>query len=107
MIMLDLGPSMQYYTAVLRTAGVSPTVRHRTATFESVRSLVARGIGWTLLVQRPAIDLSYEALPVATLQIRDDIEELDVVLAVPRDTRQTNRTRAFTDFCLQASASPA
>ncbi|MGC9538863.1 LysR substrate-binding domain-containing protein [Streptomyces sp. UG1] len=105
MIMLDMGPSEQYYTTMLRSVGITPAVRHRTASFESVRSLVARGIGWSLLIQRPAIDLSYEALPLATAEIRDDIEEVDVVLAVPAGMRLTRRTRAFVDFCLDACRS--
>ncbi|MGH3367291.1 MAG: LysR family transcriptional regulator [Nocardioidaceae bacterium] len=105
LVMIDMPPSEQHLTEMLTNAGVTPHIRHRTTSFESVRSLVARGAGYGLLIQRPALASSYEALPLATLEIRDDIAEVPVLLATPAAGRLTRRAQAFVEFCTDAFAS--
>ncbi|MEU6176119.1 LysR family transcriptional regulator [Streptantibioticus parmotrematis] len=99
MIMLDVPPSMRYFTEVLADAGVSPRVRHRTRSFEMVRSLVARGFGYSLLIQRPALDYSYEGREVTVRPISDEVVPLPVVLARPAGSLPTRRAAAFAAFC--------
>ncbi|MFF2780715.1 LysR substrate-binding domain-containing protein [Streptomyces sp. NPDC058052] len=99
MIALDVPPSLRYFSEVLGSAGVSPRIRHRTESFETVRSLVARGVGYSLLIQRPVADVSYEGRGLVTRGIRDGIRPLDVVLARPAGVRLTRRAAAFTAFC--------
>ncbi|KAA6216236.1 LysR family transcriptional regulator [Streptomyces filamentosus] len=103
MIALDVPPSLRYFNEVLSSAGVSPRIRHRTESFEMVRSLVARGVGYSLLIQRPIADVSYEGRGVVIRRIKDDILPLDVVLARPAGVRLTRRADAFSAFC-RASA---
>jgi DNA-binding transcriptional LysR family regulator len=99
MVMLDLPPSMRYFSAVLAGAGVEPVIRHRTSSFEMVRSLVARGVGFSLLIQRPAAEVSYEGRPLVTRPIADDLDPLPVVLAWPSDAVPTRRAAAFAEHC--------
>jgi len=99
MISLDLPPNPSYFSGLLAGAGVVPAVRHRTASFETVRSLVARGVGYSLLVQRPAADVSYEGRRVAVRRIRDAVVPLPVVLALPSGARPTRRAAAFAAHC--------
>jgi DNA-binding transcriptional LysR family regulator len=99
MVMLDLPPSMRYFSAVLAGAGVEPVIRHRTSSFEMVRSLVARGVGFSLLIQRPAAEVSYEGRPLVTIPIADDLDPLPVVLAWPADAVPTRRAAAFAEHC--------
>lgn len=44
----------------LAAAGIEPEVFQRTDNFELIRSLVARGLGYSIVVQRPEADVSYE-----------------------------------------------
>ena len=41
---------------LFRAEGIEPHIAERTSSFEFLRSLVARGFGYSLLIQRPAGD---------------------------------------------------
>lgn len=99
MVMLDIAPSLGYFSQVLAKAGVTPVIRHRTVSFEMVRSLVARGVGYSLLIQHPAIDVSYEGRALVTRPIKDRLAPTSVVLARPDGTRLTRRASVFAEFC--------
>ncbi|WP_028923277.1 LysR family transcriptional regulator [Pseudonocardia acaciae] len=98
-IMIDYPPNEEWFTQLFVRAGITPDVSHRAVDFESVRALVARGIGWSVLAQRPSIEVSYENLPLVMLEIRDEVPDVGVVLATPESARLTQRARAFIDFC--------
>ncbi len=69
MILLDVPPSREHTEALFEAAGLNPWIRYRTADFEVTRSMVARGLGYAVLVQRPAADVSYEGLALAVRSI--------------------------------------
>ncbi|TDD71262.1 LysR family transcriptional regulator [Jiangella aurantiaca] len=95
MVLLDLPHSGDYLAHLVESAGVTPQVRHRTAGFETVRALVANGLGWSVLNQRPASSMTYDGKKVVELEIRDQLEPLEVVLAWMRGVRLTRRAQAF------------
>lgn len=99
MIALDVDPSLSYFTAVLRAAGVVPKVRHVTSGFEVVRSLIGRGLGYSLLIQTPKVEYSYEGRHVATVPILDPVAPLPVVLAQAEGTQLTRRAQAVAAYC--------
>src|SRR5262249_29904961 len=99
MIMMDFPPSMQYFSEILADAGVNPIIRHRTKSFELTRSLVARGFGYSLLIQRPVTDVTYEGRGLKVRSIADDVAPLPVVLAWHAATRLSPRATAFATFC--------
>jgi DNA-binding transcriptional LysR family regulator len=78
---------------------VVPRVRHRSVNFEMVRSLVARGQGFSLLIQQPVVDVSYEGRPLVTRPVADHVTPTAVVLAWPSTAPPTRRARAFADHC--------
>lgn len=99
MIMIDVPPSMQYFSQVLADAGVVPVIRHRAKSFELTRSLVARGLGYSLLIQHPVVNLTYEGRRLALRPIADGMAPLPVVLAWRSTTQFTPRAAAFVKFC--------
>lgn len=108
MIMLDYPPSRHYFTQLLDSLDVSPVIRHTTSSFETVRSLVARGLGYSLLIQQPASGFSYEGLPVAVCAVQEDVPEMPVLLAWPERAKLTRRAQAFAEFCRRRlAAGPA
>lgn len=108
MILLDLPHSREYFLGMLQSVGVEPEIRHRTEDYETVRALVAQGLGFSILNQRPAHDLTYGGGTVATLPIRDDVQALSVVIASLRTSRPTARARAVADVVRAVlSESPA
>ena len=99
MIMLDMPPSATMFREVLAAGGVEPQVRFTTTNFESVRSLVASGAGYSLLLQRPSPNSTYAGPPLAYREIAEDVRHVDVVLAHARDAHLTRRVHVFADFC--------
>lgn len=106
MIMLDMPPSAEMFREVLAAGGVEPSVRFSTTNFESVRSLVASGAGYSLLLQRPSPQATYAGPALVYREIVEDVRTVDVVLAHARDARLTRRAQAFADFCLATFAGP-
>jgi DNA-binding transcriptional LysR family regulator len=99
MVMLDMPPSATMFREVLASGGVEPNVRFSSASFESVRSLVASGAGYSLLLQRPSPDATYAGPPLVHREIADEVRTVDVVLAHAGNARLTRRAQAFADFC--------
>lgn len=98
MIMVDLPPSGDFYRSTFDGLGITPRIRHQTGSVEGVRSLVARGAGWSILLQQATNRISYEGLPYVSLPIIEDIPSIVVVLiALPG--RLTRRAQAFRDYC--------
>lgn len=102
LIMFDV-PSARNAAQMLERAGITPNVRHFTSNIEVVRGLVARGVGYSILVQRWPIDLSYEGRPLVSLDIVG-APERTVVLAWVQGARQTRRSAALVAFCRKAFA---
>lgn len=98
LIMLDLPPSGRHTLDLLQRSGLNPTVAHRTPNFELVRSLVARGLGYSLLVQKPRIETSYEGLPLVAKSISPQFARESVVIVWPRSLRLTDRARALVAY---------
>lgn len=104
LILLDLPPSGRHTLDLLGAAGITPTIRHRTQNFELVRSLVARGLGYSLLIQKPRITHSYEGLSLVTRPLQPRLSREAVVCIWPAATRLTNRARALVDYAREISA---
>ncbi len=98
MVMPDMPPSEDLFREILGSAGVQPRVAMTTTTAESVRSLVACGVGYSMELHRPG-PTTYAGLPLAYLEIADDVRGVDIVLAHARSARLTRRAYAFADFC--------
>jgi DNA-binding transcriptional LysR family regulator len=94
MVLLDLPDSRDYFESMLTDAGVKPLVRYRSANYETVRALVARGHGFSILNQLPAHGQTYDGGKVSAVPIRDDVPGLPVVLARQQNVRATARARA-------------
>ncbi|MQA34430.1 LysR family transcriptional regulator [Modestobacter roseus] len=98
LILLDLPPAAQHTLRVFEQAGVTPRVAQRTTDFELTRSLVARGLGYSVLVQRPAVDRSYEGLPLTALEIDPPVAGVGVQMVWPSGVRLTDRAQALAGF---------
>ncbi|WP_437880404.1 LysR family transcriptional regulator [Pseudomonas sp. LRF_L74] len=98
LIMLDLPPSGRHALDMLHGAGVRPKVRHRTRNFELVRSMVARGLGYSLLIQKPRIDHSYEGLPLVVKRIEPNEFKETVVMVWPDHIQLNARVQALIEF---------
>ena len=63
-----------------------------------MRTLVGRGLGYGILVQRPANPASYEGYPVVMKEIEPPVAPVGIEVIWPAATPPTARTRALIDF---------
>jgi DNA-binding transcriptional LysR family regulator len=94
MVLLDLPHSREYFQQMLTSAGVTPLIRYRSGSYETVRGLVARGHGYSILNQRPVQDVTYGGGHVLPRPIADDLPPLSIVIARLSTVRPTARSRA-------------
>lgn len=78
LILLDAPPSSQHTLSLFAARGLHPRIRHRTASYEAVRTLVGRGLGYGILVQRPANHSSYEGYPVVMKEIVPAVQPVGI-----------------------------
>jgi DNA-binding transcriptional LysR family regulator len=94
MVLLDLPHSREYFQQMLASAGVTPLIRYRSASYETVRGMVARGHGYSILNQRPVDDVTYGGARVLPRPIADELPPLSIVTARLSTVRPTARARA-------------
>ncbi|MCG7205078.1 LysR substrate-binding domain-containing protein [Streptomyces arenae] len=104
LVLLDLPHSRDYFSSLVAATGTAPDVRYRTNSYETVRSLVARGVGYSVLNQRPATAQTYGGGEIATLELRDDSPPLEVKLASVEGMTMTARARAVMELLREIAA---
>ncbi len=65
-----------------------------------VRALVARSLGYSLLIQRPVGDVSYEGLPLVCRPVRHPKHIQTIVAATLHGSRPTRRSTAFIELAV-------
>ncbi|MDO5744345.1 MAG: LysR substrate-binding domain-containing protein [Micrococcaceae bacterium] len=93
-VLLDLPYTRELMLSILADAGVEPNVRFQSGSYETVRTFVANGHGYSILHQRPQHDFTYDGGRVASVAIKGKVPELQMVIARLRTQRPTARTRA-------------
>ncbi len=99
MVLLDLPHSREYFQRIFTSAGVTPTVRYRSASVETCRALVGRGLAYTVLNLQSKSSVSLDGHPVTAVPIHDDAPALSVVLLTAANTRPTRRAQAIAQLC--------
>ncbi len=98
-ILLDLPHSREYYLNLFKACGVAPMIRHRASGYETVRSFVSRGHGYSVLNQRLPQDATYAGRSVVRLPIAEDLPQIEVLLVHIAGARLTLKARAFAEVC--------
>ncbi|MGC3020054.1 MULTISPECIES: LysR family transcriptional regulator [unclassified Brevibacterium] len=98
MILLDSPPSSQHTLGMFHDRGLAPRIRHRTTSYEVVRTLVGRGLGYGVLVQRLTNTASYEGYPLVVKEIKPAVEPVGVEVIWPSDHASPKRAQALVEF---------
>lgn len=104
MVVLDVPPSRRYFTALFDKAGLKPRIRFHSPSIETVRGMVGNGAGYSLLVTRPAGDLTYDGRRIVCLPLADPLEPSRIVLARPSGARPTRLLECFGAHCKERFA---
>lgn len=106
LILFSLPPSAAFLMGLFTARGLAPAVKHRTSSHELVRGLVGRGLGYALLVTRPAHDLTHEGREVVAVRIAGDVPDARFALARLRGARLTRQAAAFARLSRERLAAP-
>jgi len=107
MILLDMLPSSRYFTTLFIHLGFEPNIRYRSPSFETVRSMVGNGFGYSVLVTRPAGDITYDGKRIVAIPVIDDVPQGRIVLARMAGTRPTRFAQSFATVCKNHFAAAA
>ncbi|WP_152354679.1 LysR substrate-binding domain-containing protein [Brachybacterium subflavum] len=95
MILLDTPPSADYFRSLFTRVGTEPNVAFRTSSYDTVRGLVAHGVGYSILTQRAPHPVAADGAPYAALDLTDEFPALEVAAIVPAGRRLSRRVRTF------------
>ena len=104
-VMLDGPGSRSYFEELLAEGGIAPPISYVSTSMEAVRSAVAAGFGFTLLVMQPPSTVTYDRREIRTLRIENDIRPLRIVLASRDGALRGRITRRFADHAISYFAS--
>lgn len=101
LILLDAPLSREYFLSLFEAAGLKPQIGMRTSSFELVRSMVANGAGYALLVTKPANMMSYDGKELITKQITDDVETIGISIVRRSGADLSDMTKSVENYCQQ------
>jgi len=97
-IMLDSPPSSTHALSIFDARGVTPRIRHRTGNPDVVRTLVGRGLGYGMLVQRHMDPGAVRGFPLVMKDIEPAVPPLSIDVVWPAEYEPTPRTQAVIAF---------
>lgn len=103
-ILHDVPPTIERVTGMIRATGVEPRLRWPSTDMETIRSLVARGLGYSMVNTRPVNDTTADGLKVAYVPLADELPHNAVVAALPPGTRVPRRVKEAIKFLRQTIA---
>lgn len=93
-VLLNLPHTRELMLSILASAGVEANICFESASYETVRTFVAGGHGYSILHQKPLHNFTYDGGTVIPVAIKGEVPELHTVIARLRSQRPTARTRA-------------
>lgn len=100
-ILLGVQPSKEHVEEIMRAANVRPNVKWTSTNVETIRSMVARGLGYSIIMGRPHGETTYDGHAIVYKKIADQIESNAVVLAYPDGLKLNTKIQTLIDFCKQ------
>ncbi|TAM68662.1 MAG: LysR family transcriptional regulator [Microbacteriaceae bacterium] len=95
LVLLDIPHSREYFLGMLEAAGVPPQIRYSSHSYETVRSLVARGHGYSILNQIPQSPQTYDGGELKAIQIAGEVQSLNVCFVRVTKVRPTSRAKVI------------
>lgn len=106
MILLDLPESRTYFELLFRSANVTPNITFRTGTYQTLRSFVSIGLGYSILNLRPATKFANTGREVVCVPLVDDLPAPKVGILWQRDADKYPPAEAFIKECRRLYALP-
>ncbi|SLN27814.1 HTH-type transcriptional regulator CysB [Roseovarius litorisediminis] len=98
-VLLDLPLSRQYMLSLFERSGLTPKIIAESGDVAMLRSLVAAGIGYSLMTSRPLNMRAENDRPLVYVPLEGDQAPLVIGLASLKDMQRTRLVNAFEDHC--------
>lgn len=98
LILLDVPPTVERVLAIIRAHGLNPQLRWTSSSMETIRAMVARGLGYSFVNTVPRTNSTFDDLRVAYVPIADDIPDNPIVAVLPPGPRAARRVREAVEF---------
>ncbi|QIK63280.1 LysR family transcriptional regulator [Leucobacter viscericola] len=100
LILLNLPHTREYYLGLFKQLGITPRVRHVSLGYETVRSFVALGHGYSVLNHWVDHGMTYAGERVVPIRLADPLPPTEASLVRLVDNRPTRKSLAFEAVCL-------
>lgn len=97
-VLFDADPASTHSFTMFREAGVSPRIGYRGTQYDLIRAMVARNLGWSLMIHRPKHDLTHEGLRIMSVPLRPTHPLVDIVAVWPDGVHLNRRAAAFIEI---------
>ena len=101
MILLDLPHTRDYFLSLFRSVKIEPRVAHRTRSYEMVRGLAARGLGFGILNAIPRLPWTYDGNKVVAVPIAEELPNILVVSLRLKKLATRPAVAVFAEFAKQ------
>ncbi len=98
-VLLDQEPIGTLVTNLLRSHGIQSEPLLTSRSIETIRSAVARGLGFTVTGVRPPHDLSFDGLPIAYRPLSEGGQVREIVLCTMPGAPLSRRLSAALEYC--------
>ena len=98
LILMDLPHTQEYFLSLFYAANLTPNIRFRSSSFETVRALVGNGLGYSLLNLIPHANTTYDGSRVRHVPLREDLRPLEVGCLSLKRVAKRRVVTAFMDF---------
>lgn len=105
MILLDTEASRSHFLAEFEKAGLVPKIAHKTASFEVVRGMVGRDLGYSLLMTQTYSDMTYDGHRVVMKPVSGNLTRQEVCLTRLSTDRLPKVTTLIMEICKSISVS--
>lgn len=99
MVLLDLPFSREYFLSLFRDTGLTPLVATRSASPEVVRSLVANGVGYSLVNVRPRATHALDGKKIVNVNLSGTHRSMQLGLAWASNHKPRHVVEAFMHRC--------
>lgn len=108
MVSLSTPPAPDYVLSLLRDQGVEARIAWQSGVIETVRGMVAAGLGYAILTSRPVLDVSYDGLGLVTRPLAWAAPERRIILVRRAGAQPSPAAARFAQLCRdELGADPA
>ncbi|QIM15449.1 LysR family transcriptional regulator [Leucobacter insecticola] len=100
LILLNLPHTREYYLGLFKLLGITPRLRHVSLGYETVRSFVALGHGYSVLNHWVDHGMTYAGEHVVPIRLSESLPPTEASLVRLKNLRPTQKSLAFESVCL-------